>query len=813
MEFPNSAQSRLGGLTLAVGLGLAVTSGQGVANAAPDSDDDTSSSESSTGPASPGSTPKSDASDTRRKTGLPTKGPRGPLSSVSASGGANTSTSTDRSERLERLERLKTPAKPRATRTSIRPSSQVSTSPGADTATSTDPSETIEPAAVTAPERTLVTDVVVDSGDSASGSTPKPLSLAPSKVNKLPSLTSTATPRRLITVSAETTARAEKLAAAQMFSAAVDTPVEQVTTPDPAPLTSAPAPAPIATIVAAPARVVSGLLSWVGFRPSAVSPHAPIAPTKLVELAWVALRRTFLNTTPTSTVVVGQPHSSGIITGSIVGADADGDPLAYSVIDAPERGTVTVDPTTGAFTYTPDAELAETGGAVSFRVAIRDQGLHLHGLQGLFTPGGGHVATTTVNLVVPPANEAPVSGTPPYTVDHSTIDHNTGAVRGTVNITDPDGNTLTYTVTQPDPDHGTVEVDSATGNWTFTPTGKSRLHATASGLPQTTQFTITASDGRESTSVTVTAPIDPAQVAVVDVIEVPGGPTVVGVTPGGSIILIGALPTLTVVNPDTTVTTIPIDFNPGTIWVDKPTETIYVTSTENVIFTLDAGTQTVIDTGIRLDEPVTGLTTTSGTLVVASGGTLHGYNGSEKLVVTGLPTDHEIKFVVDSEEDTVIATSTHAVSRLAVSLDLGEARMMGANSSAGGTLAFDEMGRIDFGEESTVTAVSYQDGRMVALVTTNGEDQLVLIDTYYGMEEMDRFAVGSGATGVVLNNDIAYITNATTGTVTVVDVYSQEVLATIHTGSTGGVAALPGGGAVVTNPGTVMTIGHAVPQD
>ena len=667
--------------------------------------------------------------------------------------------------------------------------------------------------------------MVADSSDSDSVSTPKPLALTPIKVNKLPSLTSAAAPRRLITVSAETTARAEKLAAAQIFSATVDTPAEQVTvqvtTPEPpAAPTSAPAPAPIATIVAAPARVVVGLLSWVGFRPSAFSPHAPIAPTKLVELAWVALRRTFLNTTPTSTVVVGQPHSSGVITGSVVGADADGDPLTYGVIDAPERGTVTVDPTTGAFTYTPDAELAETGGAVSFTVAIRDQGLHLHGLQGLFTPGGGHVAMATVNLVVPPANEAPVSGTPPYTVDHATIDHNTGAVRGTVNITDPDGNTLTYTVTQPDPDHGTVEVDSATGDWTFTPTGQARLDATESGLPQTTQFTITANDGRESTSVTVTAPIDPAQVAVVDVIAVPGGPMVVEVTPDGSIILIGALPTLTVVNPDTTVTTIPIDFNPGTIWVDKPTETVYVTSTENVVFTLDPSTQTVVNTGIRLDQPVTGLTTTtSGTLVVASGDTLHAYNGSEKLVVTGQVPGHEvdkIKFVVDSGEDTVVATSTHAVSRLAVSMDLGEARMMGANSSAGGTVAFEEMGRIDFGEESTVTAVSYQDGRLVALVNTNGEDQLVLIDTnFYGMEEMDRFAVGSGATGVVLNNDIAYITNAAAGTVTVVDVYSQEVLATIHTGSTGGVAALPGGGAVVTNPGagTVMTIGHAVPQD
>ena len=860
MEFPNNAQYRLGGLTLAVGLGLAVTSGQGVANAAPDSDGGASSSESSTGssgPASPGGPAQSDAADTTGATGSSTRAStapsRKPLSSLSASGGANTSTSADR------LERLKTLAQPRTIGTSTRPSSSLSASGGANTSTSADrPAATMptdiatdaepsdptpdadattptpdlevetppepteappaaEPSPQADPVRTPVEGVPADSDDSPSDSTPEPISLALTQVNKLPSLTFATTAARLVTVSGQTMARAEKLAAAQIVSATNDASVVPVVPPNPPDaLTAGQALVPTAALVAAPTRILGGLLSWVGFTPSAVTPHAPIAPTKLLELAWVALRRTFLNTTPTATVVVGQPNSSGVITGSVVGADADGDPLTYSVTDAPARGTLTIDETTGAFTYTPDAALAETGGLVTFEVAVTDKGPHIHGLRGLFTPGGNHGTTATVNLTIPPGNDAPVSGTPPYTVDHGDIDHNTGAVRGTVNITDPDGNTLTYTVSQPDPQVGTVAVNSTTGAWTFTPTGQTRLDATASGSPQTTQFTITASDGRESTSVTVTAPIDPAQAAIVEVIEVPGTPTSVDVTLDGTIIVIGTPNVVTVVLPDTTVTNIPVTFNPGSIWIDKPTDTTYIVTEDNAIYTLDIDTTSmqVVDTGIRLDHPVNDVAMSGGTLIVSSGGTLQGFNGSQQLEVRGLPADYEFQQVKVTGPDTVVATSQHAVSRLAVSMDLGEARMMGANSSAGGTVTFEEIGRIDFGE-ATVTAVSYHDQRMVALITENGEDQLVLIDPRGGMEEMDRFTVGSGATSVTLNNDLAYITNATAGTVTVVDVYTQEVLATINTGSTGGVAALPGGGAVVANPGagTVMTIGHAVPQD
>ena len=48
-------------------------------------------------------------------------------------------------------------------------------------------------------------------------------------------------------------------------------------------------------------------------------------------------------TTPVNTTLIGQ----------LVAADVDGDPLTYAVTQQPTKGTVSVDPATGVFTYMP----------------------------------------------------------------------------------------------------------------------------------------------------------------------------------------------------------------------------------------------------------------------------------------------------------------------------------------------------------------------------------------------------------------------------------------------------------------------------
>ncbi|MCV7185700.1 hypothetical protein H7J56_27530 [Mycolicibacterium murale] len=74
-------------------------------------------------------------------------------------------------------------------------------------------------------------------------------------------------------------------------------------------------------------------------------------------------------------------------------------------------------------------------------------------------------------LAPTPIKQHPEPGTPPYDYD---TDPATGTVTGTVNVTDPDGDTLTYTGSTIDPAKGTLVVDRTTGNWTYTPTQTAR---------------------------------------------------------------------------------------------------------------------------------------------------------------------------------------------------------------------------------------------------------------------------------------------------------------------------------------------------
>jgi YVTN family beta-propeller protein/VCBS repeat-containing protein len=123
-------------------------------------------------------------------------------------------------------------------------------------------------------------------------------------------------------------------------------------------------------------------------------------------------------------------------------------------------------------------------------------------------------------LAVRYGNTAPVAGTPtvgsPNTGD--------GAVTGSLNVTDADGDILSYSVTQPSA--GTVTVTGA-GIYTFTPTQAAR-QAAATGGPTTTTFTVNATDGQATTPVDVTVPIAmpfaPTQVTVLGSATITGDP-------------------------------------------------------------------------------------------------------------------------------------------------------------------------------------------------------------------------------------------------------------------------------------------------
>ena len=170
--------------------------------------------------------------------------------------------------------------------------------------------------------------------------------------------------------------------------------------------------------------------------------------------------------TPQDKPVAGQVHA----------ADPDGDTLGFAVTRGPEHGTITIDPTTGRYTYVPAAGYH---GADSFDVTISD--------------GHGGSVTVTVPVVVTAVNHAPTGS------DQAVATNEDTPISGRVEGRDPDGDSLTYSKGT-DPSHGTVTVH-ADGSYTYTP---------APDFHGTDSFTVTIDDGQGgATTSTVTVTVNP----------------------------------------------------------------------------------------------------------------------------------------------------------------------------------------------------------------------------------------------------------------------------------------------------------------
>ncbi|MDC9822099.1 cadherin-like domain-containing protein, partial [Pectobacterium polonicum] len=150
------------------------------------------------------------------------------------------------------------------------------------------------------------------------------------------------------------------------------------------------------------------------------------------------------------------------VSGTIVATDVDGDTLRYSVSTQPQHGTLTLDGATGQYTYTPAQDY---NGNDRFIVTVSD--------------GNGGTTTSTVSIGITPVNDAPV------TADQSIVTREDTPVGGTIQATDVDGDTLRYTVST-QPQHGTLTLDSATGQYTYTP---------AQDYNGNDRFIVTVSDG------------------------------------------------------------------------------------------------------------------------------------------------------------------------------------------------------------------------------------------------------------------------------------------------------------------------------
>ncbi|PKO30098.1 MAG: hypothetical protein CVU34_20215, partial [Betaproteobacteria bacterium HGW-Betaproteobacteria-7] len=141
----------------------------------------------------------------------------------------------------------------------------------------------------------------------------------------------------------------------------------------------------------------------------------------------------------------------------------------YVVSGNPGNGTVVLNPATGTFTYTPNANY---NGGDSFVVTVSD--------------GNGGTTTSTVSIGVNPVNDAPVAANDLAVTDEGSPV--TIAVRG--NDSDVDGDAMTVAaVTQGV--NGVVLIDPITGNPIYTPN---------SGFSGMDSFTYSISDGRGGSS-------------------------------------------------------------------------------------------------------------------------------------------------------------------------------------------------------------------------------------------------------------------------------------------------------------------------
>ncbi|WP_171498100.1 Ig-like domain-containing protein, partial [Acinetobacter ursingii] len=99
---------------------------------------------------------------------------------------------------------------------------------------------------------------------------------------------------------------------------------------------------------------------------------------------------TAVNDAPTATANSVTTDEDTPVIGNVIGQDVDGDSLSYTVSTNPSHGTVSIDPVTGGYTYTPNANY---NGSDSFEVTVAD--------------GKGGSTTVTVPVTVTAVNDAP----------------------------------------------------------------------------------------------------------------------------------------------------------------------------------------------------------------------------------------------------------------------------------------------------------------------------------------------------------------------------------------------------------------------
>jgi len=185
----------------------------------------------------------------------------------------------------------------------------------------------------------------------------------------------------------------------------------------------------------------------------------------------------FVNRAPVVTNQTLATNEDEPFSGRVIADDIEGDALTFTLSTAPINGVVILDPVTGQFTFTPNANY---NGPESFVVTVTDS--------------RGNATDTSITFNVVPVNDAPTTNDVALTTSEDV------AVSGQVAAQDIEGDTLAYAVTG-NPSNGTVTLNAATGAFVYTPN---------SNYNGSDSFIVTISDGNGgATTSTVSVGVTP----------------------------------------------------------------------------------------------------------------------------------------------------------------------------------------------------------------------------------------------------------------------------------------------------------------
>ena len=181
-----------------------------------------------------------------------------------------------------------------------------------------------------------------------------------------------------------------------------------------------------------------------------------------------------VNDAPVAEPLTVSVEEDGSVTGQLVATDVDSTGLTFAAVTQPTNGTLVVDPDTGAFTYTPNANF---NGTDSFTFVSSD--------------GEATSAPQTVTINVGAVNDAPVADSQNVAVNED------AELAGIATGSDIDGDMLSFGVVT-GPQHGSLSFDTATGAFLYTPTAN---------FNGSDSFTFRANDGTANSANVATVSI------------------------------------------------------------------------------------------------------------------------------------------------------------------------------------------------------------------------------------------------------------------------------------------------------------------